>query len=207
MSFPSLAIKRPFSLATGILAVIVIIAAVAWRFMGHVYLGALNDLDTFTPVMIGILLLRGIFSLRHDTDLQAVSMSLIGALSFVFIYEAIYKYSFYLLPWRMPPAELRDFTIQVGITLTALGGFAYGKFRLSRPSKIFLVLFVLLYAFWMLSGFPQVDHGEHVWPAFIPIAYTWNLIYAVNRGTKVLMFLAYFFFYTRPAGSSSNIAG
>lgn len=102
----------------------------------------------------------------------------------------------------MPPYDLRDFTIQVGITLTALGGFAFGKFRLSKPSLIFLGLFVLLYAIWLLSGFPQVDNSQNVFPAFIPIHYSWNLIYAVNRGTKVLMFLAFFFFYSQPSSNS-----
>ena len=195
----SLLIYRPLSAVMGVLAGIVIIVALMLRLLGNIYLGQLNWIDAFTPVMIGILLIRGITSLGKDTDLQAVSIALTGALSFVFIYEAIYKLSFFIFPWLMPPAELRDFTIQVGIALTALGGFAFGKFRLARASQFFLCLFVLLYTFWLVSGFPQVINSLNVFPAFIPVHYTWNMIYAVNRGTKVLMFLAYFFFYSPTA--------
>jgi hypothetical protein len=204
--FPSLVIRRPFSFVTGVAASLVIVAALALRLAGNMYLEQLNWIDTFTPVMIGILLLRALFSLREDTDLQAVSMALIGALSFIFIYEAIYKLSFWTFPWRMPPAELRDFTIQTGTALTALAGFAFGKFKLTRVSLIFLGFFVLLYVFWLLVGFPQVDNGQNVYSAVIKIPFTWNMIYAVNRGTKVLMFLAYFFFFTGPARDKIYLA-
>ncbi len=202
---PKIVIQRPLSFFTGLLAGIVILAALYLRLAGDMYLRQLNWVDTFTPVMIGILLLRGVFSLRQDSDLQAISIALIGALSFIFIYEAIYKLSFYTLPWRMPPSELRDFTIQVGIALTALAGFGFGKFRLTRWSVIFLGLFILLYTFWLLAGFPQVDNGRDYYPAVINIPFTWNMIYAVNRGTKVLMFLTYFFFYAQPALNVNSI--
>jgi len=196
VNFPTLVIRRPFSVITGVLAGIVIILALFLRLHGNTYIGQLNWIDAFTPVMIGVLLIRGIFRLRQDTDLQAVSISLTCALSFVFIYEAIYKLSFYVFPWLMPPYELRDFTIQIGITLTALVGFAFGRFRISKLSSIFLSLFILLYTIWLLSGFPQVDNSLNVLPVYIPIHYTWNFIYGINRGTKVLMFLVYFFFYS-----------
>jgi hypothetical protein len=197
-NFPDLIIKRPFSFVTCLLAGLVIIIALYLRLLGDMYLEQLNWIDTFTPVMIAILLLRAVYTMRDDTDLQAVSMALIGALSFVFIYEAIYKLSFYGLPWLMPPSELRDFMIQGGTALTALAGFAFGKFKLSRPSMVFLGLFVLLYIFWLLVGFPQVENGRNALYAVINIPFTWNMIYVVNRGTKVLMFLAYFFFYSEP---------
>jgi hypothetical protein len=199
VNFPSLVIQRPLSFAIGLLASLVILASLALRLAGNMYLEQLNWIDAFTPVMIGILVLRALFSMREDTDLQAVSIALIGALSFIFIYEAIYKISFYGLPWLMPPSELRDFMIQLGTALTVLSGFAFGKLRLGRTSLIFLTLFVLLYVLWLLVGFPQVENGKNAFYAVINIPFTWNMIYAVNRGTKVLMFLAYFFFYSGPA--------
>jgi hypothetical protein len=198
VNFPSLVIRRPFTFITGLLASLVILTALFLRLSGNMYLEQLNWIDAFTPVMIGILVLRALFTMRDDTDLQAVSIALIGALSFIFIYEAIYKLSFYGFPWRMPPTELRDFMIQSGTAFTALVGFAFGKFRLSRSSLVFLGLFVLLYVFWLLVGYPQVDNGKNVYDAVINIPFTWNMIYAVNRGTKVFMFLAYFFLYSDP---------
>ena len=92
--------------------------------------------------------------------------------------------------------ELREFLIQCGIALTAVSGFAFGKYHFSKWSRIFAAAFVLLYAFWMLSGYPQVDTSANVYWVIIPARYTWDMIYVVNRGTKVLMFLTYLFFYS-----------
>jgi hypothetical protein len=195
-SFPALVVRRPFSAAVGVLSGLVILAALTLRLEGHMLLGQLNNIDAFTPVMISILLLRGIYAMREDTDLQAVSIALIGGLSFIFIYEAIYKLSFYVVK-PMPPAELREFLIQLGTALTAAAGFAFGKFHFSRWSRIFAAAFVILYAFWMLAGYPQVDTSANVYWVILPIKFTWDMIYVVNRGTKVLMFLTYLFFYSR----------
>ncbi len=194
-NFPSLVVRRPLSFLAGAAAVLVILAAVVFRIEGHMLIGALDNMDTFTPVMISILILRGLYAMRHDTDLQAVSMAMIAALSFIFIYEAIYKVSFYITR-PMPPAELREFIIQCGIALTAVSGFAFGKFHFSRWSRIFAVAFVVLYAFWMLAGYPQVQLGGNTYWAIIPVHLSWDMAYVVNRGTKALMFLTYLFFYS-----------
>lgn len=195
MNLPSLVIRRPLSSAVGAAAALVILLVLVFRFEGHMLIPGLANMDTFTPAMISILMLRGLYALRNDTDLQAVSMSLTVALSFIFIYEAIYKISFYIVR-PMPAAELREFLIQCGIALTVVTGFAYGKLHLSKWSKIFIAAFVLLYVFWMLSGFPQVDTNANVYWKIIPVDYTWDMIYVVNRSTKVLTFLTYLFFYS-----------
>ncbi|HEX8992719.1 MAG TPA: hypothetical protein VF784_13655 [Anaerolineales bacterium] len=201
VNLPHWAIRRPLSLVLALGAGMVIVAAMVLRIEGNTLIGQLNGIDAFTPVMISVLMLRGLYAMRGDTDLQAVSISLIGALSFIFIYEAIYKISFYAPPRPMPPPEVREFVIQCGIALTAAAGFAFGKFHFSRWSKIFAVAFVLLYVFWILVGYPQVDTNANVYWEIIPIHFTWNMIYAVNRATKFLMFLTYLFFYS---GDKSN---
>jgi hypothetical protein len=200
--FPAVVIKRPLSFGVTAMAGLVIVAALIFRLEGHMLIGGLENMDTFTPVMISILLLRGMYAMRNDTDPQAVSMALISALSFIFIYEAIYKISFYITK-PMPPAELREFLIQVGIALTAVAGFAFGKFHFSRWSKIFAAAFVILYGFWMLSGYPQVNTTANVYWTIIPVKYTWDMIYVVNRGTKVLMFFTYLFFYSKNREASA----
>jgi hypothetical protein len=196
-NFPALVVRRPLSFLVAAGAIVIIAVVLVYRLVeGNMLIAALNNMDTFTPAMISILMLRGLWAMRRDTDLQAVSMALVEALSFIFIYEAIYKISFYLPPYKMPPAELRDFLIQCGIALTVVVGFAYGKFHFSKWSRIFAVAFVLLYAFWMLSGYPQVNTNANVYWKFLPVHWTWDLNYLVNRGTKVLMFFTYLFFYS-----------
>jgi hypothetical protein len=178
-------IRRPLSLLTSALAAVLIVAPIYLRVIGNVYIEQLNYIDGTTLVMVGILLLRGILSRRLDTDLQAVSIALIGALSFVFTFEAIFKLSFYAFPWRMPPTELREFVIQVGIALTALAGFAFGKYKISTLSWVFAGIFALGWAIWLLAGFPQLTNGENFYPAVLNISLTWDMIYALNRASGI----------------------
>ncbi len=196
-SFPALAVRRPLSFAVAAASILIILVALVYRLIGgHMLIGALDNLDTFTPVMLSILMLRGLWSMRKDTDLQAVSVALIVALSFIFIYEAIYKISFYLPPWTITPTDLREFLIQCGIALTVVAGFAFGKLHFSKWSLTFALAFVLLYSFWMLAGFPQVNTNADAHWMILPMHWTWDRIYIVNRGTKVLMFFTYLFFYS-----------
>jgi hypothetical protein len=90
--------RRPLSNATATLAAILILIPLYQRSMGNVYLETFNYVDGTTLIMVGVLLLRGIILLRLESDLQAVAIALIGALSFVFAYEAIYKLSFLSSP-------------------------------------------------------------------------------------------------------------
>ena len=185
-------LKRPLSLIAVILAALLIIYELIQIASGALYQSALNNMDGTTLVELGILMLLGVFTLRDQTDLQAVSFTLVAGLSFIFIYEAIYKWSFYLAPFRMdmPPAEFREFVIQCGIAASVLTGFAVGFFQLTKWTFIWLGLFVVLYVFWMLVGFPQITGGSFS-PQVIPINFTHDITYVVNRSTKLLMFLAY----------------
>lgn len=187
-------IRRPLSLIAAILALLLIVYEVFQIVTGHLYQKALDKMDATTLVELGILTLLGIYTLRDQTDLQAISFTLVAGLSFIFIYEAIYKWSFYLVPFRahiqMPPADLREFVIFAGIAATILTGFATRLFTLKKWTFIFLGIFVALYVFWMLVGFPQITN-ETFYPQVIRINFTHEMTYAVNRGTKFFMYLAY----------------
>lgn len=188
-------LRRPLSCLTGAFAALLILVPLYQRTIGNIYLEELNYVDGTTLIMVGILLLRGIFSRTYDTDLQAFSIALISALSFVFTFEAIYKLSFYAFPWRMPPGELREFVIQVGIALTALTGFAFGKFRITKLSWIFGVIFVAGWVLWLLVGFPQLNSSESFYPAIVNVSLPWNMIYVLNRVLKFVLFLFFYSFY------------
>jgi hypothetical protein len=198
-------VRRPLSALSMVLAVAMILVPFYQRVLGKVYLESLNYVDGSTLVMVGLLILRGVLSQRRDTDLQAISIALVGALSFLFAFEALYKLSFYILPWRMPPEELREFIIQVGITLSALVGFAFGKYRLSRLSYFLVIVFALGWAFWLSVGYPQLYDGENVYPVVLDIQLTWDMIYALNRALKVVLFLIFFTFYQHINLNKTNL--
>lgn len=174
-----------------------ILAPLYARAKGNVFLEQLNWIDGTTILLVGALILRGIVMLRDDTDLQAVSIALIGALSFVFAFEALYKLSFYITPRFMALTERREIVIQTGTALTALAGFAFGKFSLSRLSLIFLLFFVIEWALWLLLGYPQLFTDQLYYPAVFPIPVSWGGVYWIGRTTKTTLFLVYFFFYAR----------
>jgi hypothetical protein len=184
--------KRPLSLTAAVLALLLIVYEVVQIASGELYLKALNNIDGTTLIELGILTLFGVFTLRDQTDLQAVSFTLVAGLSFIFIYEAIYKWSFYLAPFRMrmPPQELREFLIYVGITATILTGFANGFFTLKKWTFIWLGVFVVLWIFWLLVGFPQITGGSFT-PQVIHINFTHDMTYVLNRSTKTVMCFAY----------------
>jgi hypothetical protein len=187
--------QRPISALTAILASLLIIVPLYQRLLGQIYLERLNYVDGTTLIMVGVLLWRGILHRQAATDLQAVSIALVGALSFVFSYEAIYKLSFYGAPGRMPPAELREFVIQVGIALTGLVGFAFGRFRWSKLGVILVILFGMSWLAWLLLGFPQLWDSQVFYRPVIKIAMSWDMIYALNRATKGLWCLVFLSFY------------
>ena len=183
---------RPLSVLTIALAILIILYEVIQISSENLYQEQLNDIDGTTLIMLGILMLWGVFSLRDRTDLHAVSFTLVNALSFIFAYEAIYKWSFYLAPFvmPMPPPELRAFAIQTGTALTALTGFAVGDFTIKKWTLVWLGIFVILWVFWLLVGFPQIT-GESFFPQIIPINFTHKMTYILNRATKLAMFFAY----------------
>jgi len=184
-------LTRPLSLLTAALAIIIILYEAIQISSGNLYQEPLNDIDGTTLIMLGILMLWGVFTLRDRTDLHAVSFTLVNMLSFIFAYEAIYKWSFYLAPFvkPMPPPELRAFAIQIGTALTVLTGFAVRDFTIKKWTLIWLGIFVILWIFWLLVGFPQIT-GESFFPQVIPINLTRDMTYLLNRATKLVMFFA-----------------
>src|SRR5271157_76918 len=107
-------ISRPLSAMTFALAAIVIIFEALQISRGVFHFKPLDRIDSTTLVMIGALMAWGIAALRGRADFQAVAFVIVNSLSFVFAYEMLFKWSFFLAPFRcpMPPAELREFAIQ-----------------------------------------------------------------------------------------------
>jgi hypothetical protein len=194
--------QKPLSVLAALAALLVILLPLRQIINGNNYYQPLNNIDGTTLIMIGVLLLRGISAGWRDSDLQAVSIALIGALSFVFTFEAIYKWSFYLLPWKIPPEELRELVIQLGISATVLAGFAFGKFKWNRFSLITAGVFAAGWIFWLLVGYPQIFSDRTMFQAVMNITLSHDVIYALNRFEKFALFLVFFSFY--PIHKPSN---
>ena len=186
---------KPISLLAAVVAVGTILFSLYHRAIGNIYIERLHYVDGTTLIMVGVLVLRAVTKLDRENDLETACMALIGALSFLFAYEAVYKWSFYFFPWQMPPEELREFLLQVAISLVALSGFSHGTFGISGASAIAACLFVAGWAFWLMVGFPQLWDGQSVYPGIIQIPFTPGMIYSLNRATKAALCLVYWFLY------------
>jgi hypothetical protein len=186
---------KPLTISATLISISAIGYAVFQLVREGVYIERLNYLDSTTLILVALLMLRSATKLKAESDLQTVSLGIIACVSFVFGFEAIYKLSFYGLPWRMPPAELREFIIQVGVSLVALAGFAHGEFVFTRGSKIALAIFALSWLFWLAVGFPQLWDAQPQFEALIDLPLTPIMVYSLNRAAKVALFLVYFFLY------------
>ena len=188
--------QKPLSLLVAFLALFMIIYALYGRWGGNIYVARLNYIDGTTLIMVALLLLRAVIKLNDDSDMQTVSIGLISAVSFVFAYEMIYKWSFFFFPWRMPPEELREFIIQISVSLVVIAGFAQGIFHLRVGSKIALVIFAVGWLIWLAVGFPQLLDGLNFYVPIVKIPFSWGMIYTLNRITKVALFMFYFLIYS-----------
>jgi hypothetical protein len=188
--------QKPLSLLVAFLGLFMIIYALYGRWGGNIYVARLNYIDGTTLIMVALLLLRAVIKLNDDSDLQTVSIGLISAVSFVFAYEMIYKWSFFFFPWRMPPEELREFIIQISVSLVVIAGFSQGIFHLRVGSKIALVIFAVGWLIWLAVGFPQLVDGKIFYVPLVEIPFSGGMIYALNRLTKIALFLFYFLLYT-----------
>ena len=193
--------KKPLSTLAAVGALGAILYGILQLAQKNLYLERLNYVDNTTLLLLGLLMLRGVSGLREESDLQTVSLALIACVSFIFGYEAIYKWSFYFAPWRMPPAELREFLIQAGTSLVFLAGFAQKKFSFTRGNVLAGALFAALWITWLLIGFPQISDGQPQHGVILPLSLSGDLIYYLNRGTKVAFFLIYFFLFRRAQSS------
>ena len=187
--------QKPISLLTTMVALSLLGLALFELGIGNRYIAKLNYLDVTTMAMVALLLIRAVTKLHSASDLETISIALISSISFLFSYEAIYKWSFFLLPWKMPASELREFLLQVGVGLTLLSGFAQQVFKLRRANQILLGIFIATWLFWFAVGFPQVWDGENIYAPVLDIRLTRNMIYVLNRITKFVWFMFYYLLY------------
>jgi len=174
---------------------------------GERYEPGLHHIDRTTLIGLGLLTLKGVFSLRRQTDLQAVSFTLVAAGSFVFCFEALYKWSFYRAPFDanhpMPPAEIREFIIQAGIAAAVITGFAVGLFSLRPWTFFWLSWFAVVWVFWQLVGFPQLT-GDVFFPKLIPLDLPPAATYLLSRSAKALLLLVYLTFFPALRGEAKR---
>lgn len=183
---------RPLSATAVVAAAAVVIFETVQIARGELYLRVLDSPDGTTLIMVSCLVIAGTLALRRHTDAQAVSVAFVAALSCVFAYEAIYKWSFYLAPFGrdMPPDELREFVLQVAVAATLWTGFAHHAIAATRWTAVWSAVFGALWILWLVIGFPQLD-GHDALPPLLSWELDYTGVYLLNRTTKLVLFVVY----------------
>lgn len=199
-------IGRPLSTITASLGSLGFLFSFYFLIVNGLYVDALDNVDVTTVLMISLLLLKGVYVYKDRSDLKAFSLALINALSFIFLFEAVYKFFFF--SWVVDSPELRELLLQIASALTVLAGFAFEEFSLNRRAMLFLIIYSFLMLIWVLVGYPQLFEmptdtvevlGMEIngYPQIIQINLSKTEVYILNRAAKIMLFLGYFFIYDR----------
>ena len=188
-------VQKPKSLLVSLSACVMLGLTLFELGRGNLYLARLNYVDITTMAMVSLLIIRAVMKLQSSSDLETISIVLVSTLSFLFSYEAIYKWSFYFFPWKMPAQELRELLLQTLVGLTLLTGFAQHLFKMKRTNQFILGIFIVTWISWLLIGFPQIWDGENIHYAVIDLSISKSMIYALNRATKILWFMFHYCLY------------
>jgi hypothetical protein len=183
---------RPLSMTGSACAIVVTVVVIGQVLQGELYIRGLNYPDATTLLMLCGVLTAGLIALRRCSDLQAVALSWVIAVSCLYAYEAIYKWSFYLAPFGrgMPPPELRELILQLAVAATLVMGFAHQHLMATMRTWIWLTIFGALWTLWLLVGFPQLD-GRVVHLQVLPWTVDRHQVYLINRCSKLALFITY----------------
>ena len=161
---------------------------------GSVYISSLNDLDGTTLVMISVLIVTGGIAFKELNDLQAFGTVVIIVLSFIFLFESIYKFLFF--DWVTDPEDLRTLLLQFGTASAIFLPLGLSYVRFNKAVYVFLALYVLFMFIWWITGYPQIFETEENRVIFLGadrIAVSLNSVFIWNRLTKIWLFLAFLF--------------
>lgn len=158
----------------------------AWLFLQSVYtlvayqIGASSSLWTgflgmywFSGISIsGVFLAISIpLTMKGQSAIEALSVSLIATFSFIWTYEALYHFGFWSSwnYWQPPYIFLPSNQPNLAEASTALVIIA--AYRYMHLGKTQIALFAAslgLFLFWILVGYPQISNPGQVFPFYVP---------------------------------------
>ncbi len=123
----------------------------------------LNYPSIFTAIPSGIIIILGLESkkLAKKSSMEVLFSTIMILFCSVFGWEAIYHYAFpvYLNYFKYPFINIHENNtyLFVGILLTVFVVYQFKQeaFCINKYVKICFILFSVLFAFWILNGFPQ----------------------------------------------------
>ena len=166
--------------------------------------GSLSFLDfpsSIAIIMAGFVFIGALSNFEHKTNyrVRGIILSILMVFLSIFSFEVIYHFSFpvYLNYFKFPYIGLSSWnfviiTLILGISLSILKIKNY--ILLDKTAKILIVLFILIWSFWILNGFPQYFKlGTTYYPTIINIGIqnSYIEILLINFISKIIFMLIF----------------
>jgi hypothetical protein len=154
----------------------------------------------FSLVFVGVAVQ---LSKRMVPDLETFSIALATTLSAIWFYELIYHYSFisYFNYFRFPYFQFSDantLVMDCALSLLIVAGHRHMRLRRNYLLWISISLFMILYGFWLIIGFPQYADRTFQLPVLIAVEDPFGTAFFLGRISKLSLCISWVFLYAGP---------
>jgi hypothetical protein len=138
---------------------------------------------------------------RSVSDLETFSIALATTLSAIWLYELIYHYSFigYFNFFHYPFFQFSDAStllVDGALALLVIAGHKYARVKGNYFFWLFMIIFGILYATWLLIGFPQYVDRTFQLPRLIQVDDPFAAAFLLNRFSKLSLCVSWVFLYS-----------
>jgi hypothetical protein len=138
---------------------------------------------------------------RSVSDLETFSIALATTLSAIWLYELIYHYSFigYFNFFHYPFFQFSDAStllVDGALALLVIVGHKYARVKGNYFFWLFILIFGILYATWLLIGFPQYVDRTFQLPRLIEVDDPFAAAFLLNRFSKLSLCVSWVFLYS-----------
>ncbi len=125
-----------------------------------------------------------------ETPVESIVLAILFVNVFLQTYELIYHFTFpvYLNYFRLPFLNgdaIRYIVLEVIMLLPLL--LVMKNLKMRRLSLMFVFIFAIVWAEWILCGFPQYFSVGYFYPVFLPAVDPYHLSLYLNFGSKVVL--------------------
>ena len=186
---------RTLSTALRVIAALGLAASIALVAGDHLWIGSLGDISTFSVGSMCLLYLLMETRLERDSVgvAQSIVLAVLYANVFAQTYEVLYHFTFpvylnYLKPPFLDGADLRYLALE-GVMLAPIV-LVLKQLRLGRASLVLAASFALVWAVWVMYGYPQYFTTDLFYQQALAIKGNLrDLSLVLNFGSKTILAL------------------
>ena len=183
-------------LASYLAALLVLIASIILTFEGKIWVGQVGDVSSISLASVSVIYVLGQYRFRSVgyTEMKSIVLGVLIANVFLQCYELAYGLTWGLSALASDPptitgTDLRTFLLWIVMISPIL--LVHEHLRFKRVSALLLGLTGVVWAAWILYGFPQYYLSGYFFPQVLKTSDPFHLSLWLNFGSKAL--LAIFF--------------